>query len=120
MNEPSAYVTAVLAWYVGLPDTPLHAGTSDHWMARRFFEDHIPLPVVEAGFLLGSLRRLTRPPGMPPLPPIRSLAYFRPVIDELQANPLPDHYPDYLRLKLQRTSLAIPANVQKTTFPDDR
>ena len=35
-----------------------------------------------------------------PLPPIRSLAYFRPVIDELQANPLPDAYLDYLRLKL--------------------
>jgi hypothetical protein len=120
MNEPSAYIAAVLARYTELPDTPLHAGTSDHRTARRLFEDHIALPVVEAALLLGSLRRLTRPPGMPPLPPIRSLAYFRPVIEELQANLLPDNYPDYLRLKLRRAALAIPANVQKTTFSDDR
>jgi hypothetical protein len=120
MNEPSAYIAAVLARYTELPDTPLHAGTSDHWTARRLFADHIPLSVVEAALLLGSLRRLARPPGMPPLPPVRSLAYFRPVIDELQANPLPDNYLDYLRLKLHRASLAIPANVQKSTFPDDR
>ena len=119
MNELSAYIAAVLARYAELPDTPLHAGTSDHWTARRLFKDRVPLPVVEAALLLGSLRRLTRPPGMPPLPPIRSLAYFRPVIEELQANPLPDHYPDHLRLKLHRASLAIPATVQKTTFSDD-
>ena len=120
MNDPSAYIAAVLARYTEPPDTPLHAGTSDHWTARRLFADHIPLSVVEAALLLGSLRRLARPPGMPPLPPVRSLAYFRPVIDELQANPLPDNYLDYLRLKLHRASLAIPANVQKSTFPDDR
>jgi hypothetical protein len=120
MSEPSVFIAAVLLRYAELPDTPLHAGTSDHWTARQLFEDQIPLSVVEAALLLGSLRRLVRPPGMPPLPPIRSLAYFRPVIDELQANPLPDNYLDYLRLKLHRASLAIPANAQKTPSSHDR
>ena len=41
-------------------------------------------------------------PNVPPLPQIRSLAYFQPVIAELQQQPLPDGYLDYLRLKLRQ------------------
>ena len=52
-------------------------------------------------------------------PPIRSLAYFRPVIDELRAHPAPESYLDYLRLKLRQAAAALPANVQKSTFSDD-
>jgi hypothetical protein len=46
--------------------------------------------------------------------PIRSLAYFMPLIDELLAQPLPN---GYLRLKLPRVQSAM---VQKTTFSEDR
>jgi hypothetical protein len=109
MIDPAAYIAAVLELYAELPDTPIHAGTADQWLARRFFHENIPLKIVEAALLLGSLRRFVRPPGMPPLPPVRSLAYFRPVIDELHAHPLPDGYLDYLRLKLQRASQSLPA-----------
>jgi hypothetical protein len=109
MTDPAVYIAAVLELYADLPDTPIHTGAPDQWLARRFLHDQIPLKIVEAALLLGSLRRFVRPPGMPPLPPIRSLAYFRPVIDELQAQTLPDGYLDYLRLKLQRASQASPA-----------
>jgi hypothetical protein len=51
--------------------------------------------------LLGSLRRLLRPPGALPLSPIRSLAYFQPVIDELISSPLSDSYVGYLRSKMK-------------------
>ena len=40
---------------------------------------------------------------------IRSLAYFRPVIDELRAHPAPESYLDYLRLKLRQAAAALPA-----------
>ena len=76
--------------------------------------------VVETALLLGSLRRLIRPADAPRLSPIRSLAYFRPVIDELRAHPAPESYLDYLRLKLRQAAAALPANVQKSTFSDDR
>jgi hypothetical protein len=109
MTDPAAYIAAVLELYAGLPDTPIHAGGPDQWMARHFLHEEIPLRIVEAALLLGSLRRFVRPPGMPPLPPVRSLAYFRPVIDELQAHPLPDGYLDYLRLKLQQAAQSFPA-----------
>jgi hypothetical protein len=49
------------------------------------------------------------------------------VIEELLSNPAPDNYLDYLRYKLHRIASGkntanelLPANVQKTTFSDDR
>lgn len=119
-DSPAAYIAAVLELYVELPDTPLRASVADQWLARRLHDDGVPLSVIETALLLGSLRRLVRPEDAPPLSPIRSLAYFRPVIDELQAHPVPDGYLDYLRLKLRRASDALPADARKPTFPDDR
>lgn len=118
--DPTAYIAAVLTLYVDLPDTPLRATVSDQWLARRFHDDGVPLHAVETALMLGSLRRLIRPAGAPPLSPIRSLAYFRPVIAELQAHPVPVGYLDYLRLKLRQAATALPADAQKTTFSDDR
>lgn len=114
------YVAAVLTLYVDLPDTPLRASAQDQWLARRLHEEGVPLSLVESALLLASLRRLFRPTDLPPLPPIRSLAYFQPVILELRQNPLPDGYLDYLRLKLRNAANNPSADVQKNTFSDDR
>jgi hypothetical protein len=118
--DPAAYIAAVLTLYVDLPDTPLRASVSDQWLARRFHDDGVPLHAVETALLLGSIRRLIRPAGFPRLPLIRSLAYFCPIIEELQAHPVPDGYLDYLRLKLRQAATTLPADVQKSTFSDDR
>jgi len=119
-SDPAAYVAAVVTLYVELPDTPLRPSVSDQWLAHRFHDDGVPLRVVETALLLGSLRRLIRPVGAPALSPIRSLAYFRPVIDELRAHPAPESYLDYLRLKLRKAAATLPATVQKSTFSGDR
>jgi hypothetical protein len=116
--EP-AYVAAVLLLYLDLPDTPLRPGPRDQWLARRLHQQGVPFSLVESALLLASLRRLIRPADLPPLPPIRSLAYFQPVIDELQQQPLPDGYLDYLRLKLQQAAKRQTNEVQKKTFSDD-
>jgi hypothetical protein len=76
-SNPASYVAAVLILYVDLPETPLRASVQDQWQARRLRDRGVPLPVVEAALLLASLRRLLRPADVPPLPPIRSLAYSR-------------------------------------------
>ena len=117
--EP-AYVAAVLMLYAYLPDKPLRPSPRDQWLARQLHEQNVPLSLIESALLLATLRRLIRPTGLPPLPPIRSLAYFQPVIDELRQQPLPDGYLDYLRLKLQQAAKGQPKQVQKTTFSDDR
>lgn len=121
-SDPTAYVAAVLLLYVELPDTPLRASMQDQWQARRLHERGISLRLVETALLLASLRRLVRPADVPPLPPVRSLAYFLPVIDELLSHPLPDNYLEYLRLKLGRVAeqRTAPAEVQKKTLSDDR
>ena len=119
-SDPANYVAAVVSAYVELPDTPLRARTQDIACARRLHDDGVPLPVVESALLLASLRRIVRPADAEPLPSIRSLAYFRPIIDELLNQPLPEGYLDYLRLKLHNIAARLPAPVQKTTFSPDR
>lgn len=98
----ATYVAAVLMLYTDLPDTPLRPRPMDQSLARKFQQQAVPLSLVESAMLLATLRRLTRSSELPPLPKIRSLAYFLPVIAELQQQPLPDGYLDYLRLKLQK------------------
>lgn len=95
----AAYLMAVLTLYVDLPDTPRRASPYDQAVARSLFEQGVPLEVVESALLLASLRRLDRPHGALPLPRIRSLAYFSAVIAELQQQPMPAGYPEYLRRK---------------------
>jgi hypothetical protein len=119
-SNPALYVSSVLTLYVDLPDTPLRASASDQWLARRLYDEGVPLHLVETALMLGSLRRLIRPADVPQLSPIRSLAYFRPVIDELRVHPAPEGYLDYLRLKLRQATAAMPANAQKSTFSNDR
>jgi hypothetical protein len=106
MNDSHAarYVTTVVNLYLGLPETPLHATTQDRRLASRLQERGVDLRVVESAFLLASVRRLARPADVPPLSPIRSLAYFQPVIEELLSQPAAETYLVYLRSKLEQLS----------------
>ncbi len=119
-SNPALYVSSVLTLYVDLPDTPLRPSASNQWLARRLYDEGVPLHMVETALMLGSLRRLIRPADAPHLSPIRSLAYFRPVIDELRVHPAPEGYLDYLRLKLRQAAAALPSDAQKPRPLDDR
>jgi len=133
MNEPvrasdaESYVHTILRLYQNLPETPAQPNSRDCLCAYQLQQRGVPLTLIESAFLIGSLRRLLRPPGAPPLPPIRSLAYFQPVIEELLHTPIPDTYVEFLRHKMQsfagkkisrRESLMT--TIQKTTDSDDR
>jgi hypothetical protein len=120
-SNPALYVAAVLTLYLDLPDTPSRASIPDQRQARIWFDHDIPLEVVETALLLACLRRNARPTDVPPLPRIRSLAYFQPILDELREHPPPGGYLPYLRLKLRNIiDTPAPATVQKSTFSDDR
>src|SRR5207248_10303378 len=120
-SDPALYVAAVLTLYVDLPDTPLRASIPDQRQARIWFDRGVPLEVVETALLLACLRRTVRPTDVPPLPRIRSLAYFQPVIEELREHPVAGGCLQYLRLKLRGiVDNPAPAEVQKSTFSDDR
>lgn len=95
------YLSAVLKLYLDLPETPCRVGPHDRKSAAALHARGIKLATVESALLLASLRRLGRPHDLPPLSPIRSLAYFFPVIQELLDNPIADDYREYLRRKVQ-------------------
>jgi hypothetical protein len=98
-DDEDNYRSAVLKLYLNLPETPSKPSPNDRKSAAGLHMQGVDLATVESALLLASVRRLCRPSDMPPLPPIRSLAYFLPVIQELVANPLPENYLDYLRGK---------------------
>ena len=100
--DEAAYVATLIMLYVDLPNTPLRPSPQDQATARRLYQANVPLSLAETALLLGTLRRLVRNSDLPPLAPIRSLAYFQPVITELQQQPLPNGYLDYLRVKFQK------------------
>jgi len=83
--------------YLRLPDTPHHARPHDQLLATRLHERGVPELVIDAAFLLATLRRINRPRDAEPLAPIRSLRYFLPVIDELLRRPPATSYVTYLR-----------------------
>lgn len=101
LAEPLAFEMAVFSLYLELPETPLRTSANDAAQARLWFHQGVSLTCVQTALLLGSLRRLTRSPLAPPLTPIRSLAYFRPVVDELSQAPVSDQYRLYLLSKIQ-------------------
>lgn len=94
------YVSRVLAAYLALPQTPARARPYDRRLARSLEQRSLPLPLVQAALLLGTARRSLRSATAVPLAPIRSLAYFLPVIDELLALPPNPAYLDHLQRKL--------------------
>ena len=100
-QDSNDYVAGVLKLYLELPETPRKANTNDKITASGLYERGIQLNTVESAFLLASVRRLGRSPDLPPLFPIRSLAYFLPVIQEVLEKHVNDDYLKYLRLKVR-------------------
>jgi hypothetical protein len=119
-SAAKARSSSVLTIYVDLPDTPLQASASDQWLARRLYDESRAATRSGDRFAPGIAAPLIRPADAPRLSAIRSLAYFRPVIDELRTHPAPENYLDYLRLKLRQAVATLSANVQKSTFSNDR
>jgi len=95
------YVRAVLERYLWLPDTPTVTSRHDRRLGKKLFERGVSLIVVEAALLLAGARRALREPWLEPLPQVRALAYYQPVVAEVLANPRPPDI-DYLTCLLRR------------------
>jgi hypothetical protein len=99
--ERDAYLRRLLALYCGLPHTAARRPfPPDRRTAEKLFDRGISLQTIETAFLIAILRRTYRDPQALPLTPIRSLAYFLPVIDEVLLQPPDPDYVSYLRLKV--------------------
>jgi hypothetical protein len=91
------FVSRILALYLGLPDVAARRPSRlDRNLAAALFHRGISFEQIEAAMLLAHLRRAGR---ATPLPPIRSLHYFIPVIDEITSEPLSPEWLAHLRRK---------------------
>jgi hypothetical protein len=94
-------VDRLLDLYCGLPHTAARRPSpADRRLAAQLCDQAIPLELIEAAFWLAIARRNDRALQASPLPPIRSLAYFLPVIEELRTNPPDPAYLQYLRSRV--------------------
>lgn len=108
------YLKRLLDLYCGLPHTAARRPSlNDRRLAAQLCDRSISLDIIETAFLLALTRRSYRHPQAPPLRPIRSLAYFLPLIDEILLQPLDPGYLDYLRARVDQ-------NVQIHTGLADR
>ena len=96
-EDQEIYVQAVLRIYRHLPDTPARPRTADRQLAHELYRRGVALEIVEIALRLAVARRRARPDDAIPLPPIRSLHYFLPVIDELPNGEPPEGYLEHLR-----------------------
>ena len=103
-----AYIQTLRSVYLQLPNTHRRFSRSDRRLASNLFQRGFSLELVRSALLLASARRLAHDPAEPPLPPVRSLHYFLPVLDEIRSQPLPPGYLEYLEAKL-RSAQSRPA-----------
>ena len=104
--EQRAYVHRILDAYRATPGTCGAVRRADRVLAAQLHQRGVPTEAVENAFVLAAARRLIRPAGAAPLGTIRSLAYFSPVIEEVQQLQVSQEYFQHLRHKLQRAASA--------------
>jgi len=93
-------IERLLRLYLALPHTPSRASRYDRRLALELQQRQISWEVVETALLLAMTRRCLRDPSLAPLPPIRSLHYFLPVIEEVLNTEMAPGYVRYLKRKL--------------------
>jgi hypothetical protein len=94
MNERRRYLAAVIALYLDQPDAPPTASRHDWSVAQDLYARRVSLDILHHAVRLANLRRSLRL-GIP-LPPIRSLAYYRAVIDDFTPEDLEPAYIQYV------------------------
>ncbi len=99
------FIHQVLEAYRKTPGTMGTVRRPDRVLAVQLYQRGISVSVIENAFVLAATRRLMRPADAPPLGPIRSLAYFLPVIEEVLGLRVSPDYFQYLRQKIERMRL---------------
>ena len=100
--DPREYVRRALEAYRATPGTCGVIRRPDRVVAVQLQQRGVPLAALENALALAVVRRMIRPDGAPALPPVRSLAYFLPVIDEVLSTHVNPAYYQHVRNKLHR------------------
>jgi hypothetical protein len=112
--EIEAYVESVRECLEGLGCTSGKFDAAGIEVARQHYRQAIPVGIVQDAMLLGACRKFDSWLNGGPVEPIRSMAYFVPLIAEIQAKPFPAGYSTHLRSQLQRLSEMWSKSVRET------
>ncbi len=96
------YVQAILRAYLEQQETPAQARPTDRVLALDLYQQQVSIDQIRAAILLAAGRRIQRSPEAPKLAKIRSLAYFAPVIRELDGLEDIEGYLKYLQSTARR------------------
>lgn len=92
-------VGAIIDAYLDLPDTPDKASPRDFLIATSLIDDGVPFDHILRAIKLGFIRRWARDHSAGSLPPIRSFAYFKAVLNGLSEAELSNDYAFYIEYK---------------------
>jgi hypothetical protein len=98
--DAATYVHRTIETYRNTPTTSGCIRPEDRQLARQLYDQRISLRTIYAAFLMAAVRRLTHAEDPSTIPPIRSLHYFLPLLDEIRAEPLDPGFFGYLSYKL--------------------
>jgi hypothetical protein len=87
--QEASYVASVLILHAGLPDAPSRSRPIDQALARKLHQESGPATPGRVRFAAPHLAAIGSSQRSSASPRIRSLAYFLPVIAELQQQPDP-------------------------------
>ncbi len=94
----TAYLMSVRKMFLRLGCARRNFSLADKRFAAELARAGVPLAVVEDAMLLGAARKYQSWLNHGPSAPIGSLEYFRALIDEVQQQPLPAGYREYLQV----------------------
>lgn len=97
-----AYMNSVREWFLSLGCVSGKFGAADVEITRQMHRRGIPLALIENAMLLGACRKYGSWFQGQALEPILSIRYFEALIEEIQKQPLPPGYSDYLRKKIRQ------------------
>jgi hypothetical protein len=109
------YVRAILDCYLWLPGTGTVISRHDRRCVRGLFRRGVPLGVVKSAMVVAVARRTFRSGG--PLPRVRAMHYFLPVIEELLEWPCDSEYIHYLEHKLRSLAAKVGNGGQRRAVP---
>jgi len=87
VNDPVGYVDEVLQLYRNTPTVLGHVRRADRALAQSLLRQGVPIYAVRNAFVIGSARRVLHNAFSTPIPPVRSLHYFLPIIREILDRP---------------------------------
>jgi hypothetical protein len=103
LDLKNTYVREVLQLYLATPTVAGPVRNADRTYAEDLFRQRVPLYAVANAFIVGAARRvLHNSCSASPMPPVRSLHYFRNIIQEMLDRP-----PGYREIAILQEKLAL-------------